>query len=77
MITSPANITEIRPGTRPGFVEIVFPWKPAKEETAELRRAGFRFTTANGPARWYGLTARAPETFKRAAVALEDLNTTA
>ena len=73
MITSPPHLVELRPGTKPGFVEVIFPWKPAKDETVSLRRAGFRFTVSNGPARWYGKAENAPEGLRAGVQALESL----
>lgn len=73
MITSPPHLVELRPGTKPGYVEVIFPWKPAKDETVSLRRAGFRFTVSNGPARWYGKAENAPEGLKAGVQALESL----
>lgn len=73
MITSPPHLVELRPGTKPGYVEVLFPWKPAKDETVSLRRAGFRFTVSNGPARWYGKAENAPEGLKAGVQALVSL----
>ncbi|MFN0131252.1 MAG: hypothetical protein ACKVW3_01775 [Phycisphaerales bacterium] len=49
-------------GTRPGYLEIRFPEKPAPEVLGELKAAGFRWALRS--ACWYGLGTRIPERFQ-------------
>lgn len=43
----------IRPGTRNGYVEVLFPAKPGNDILKRLKDAGFRFTPRDG-GKWYG-----------------------
>ena len=51
----------VRPGKRPGFVEVVFPAKPDEETRAALKAAGFRWAPSGGC--WYGQSAAVPARF--------------
>lgn len=52
----------VRPGTRPGFVEIAFPSKPADAIREELKAAGYRW--ARSRSCWYGPADRLPERYQ-------------
>lgn len=54
----------IRPGTRDGYVEVVFPGKPEKDVIDNLKASGFRFTCGGGEPRWYGKKERVPNKLK-------------
>lgn len=55
------NGPSVRPGKRPGFVEVVFPAKPSEEVRAELKAAGFRWAPSGGC--WYGPKVALPARF--------------
>lgn len=63
--------TTLRPGTRPGFVEIAFPAKPDARDIAELKASGFRYV-ARGP-HWYGKAEKAPASFAQGVAALTSM----
>jgi len=50
----------LRPSSigKPGYIELVFPSKPAQEVLDELKAHGFRW--ARGNACWYGKALRLP-----------------
>ncbi len=48
----------VRPGTRAGFSEVVFPDKPTADIRSALKAAGYRWSRRN--ACWYGKTDRLP-----------------
>lgn len=54
----------IRPGTREGFVEIVFDGKPSDDIIKALKAAKFRFTSSGGEPRWYGKEDAMPAALK-------------
>lgn len=54
----------LRPGKRPGYVELTFPGKPAEDVRAELKGAGYRW--AKGSGCWYGLASRLPARYGQA-----------
>lgn len=49
---------EVRPGTKPGYTEIVFSSKPDQETLDSLKAAGFRWSRFNGC--WWGKTDNLP-----------------
>ena len=49
----------IRPGRRPGVVEVVFDAKPAETVRSELKARGFRWARTYGC--WYGPAERLPD----------------
>lgn len=53
-----ADGVTVRPGTRPGFVEVVFPTRPADAVREALKGAGFRWARSSGC--WYGRSDRLP-----------------
>lgn len=59
----------LRPGTRPGFVEIAFPSKPSPADVAELKSSGFRYVP-RGP-HWYGRGISAPRAYAAGVCALQ------
>jgi hypothetical protein len=62
----PATVSEItvRPGTRAGFVEVVFPAKPEQEVLDELKTAGYRWSRFNSC--WYGREGSLPARYREA-----------
>lgn len=68
---SPAE-AEIRPGTRPGFVEIYFAARPDTAELSALKASRFRYAPRPTP-RWYGLAASVPASYAPAVAALRTL----
>lgn len=71
------GVIELQPGTRPGYVQILFPWKPATEETNALKKAGFRYTAKVGAPRWYGRIEKAPAEYRTGIQALLTLTESA
>lgn len=52
----------VRPGTKPGFTEVIFKAKPAEAIRSRLKNAGFRWSSFNKL--WYGRTNNLPEYFR-------------
>jgi len=57
-----SSSTTLRPGTKPGFTEVIFDAKPAQAIIDELKAAGFRWSRFNKC--WYGKTEALPEMCK-------------
>lgn len=63
--THEAGDATVRPGTRPGYVEVVFDSKPSAEVRSELKAAKFRWSRHN--ACWYGKETALPARYRKAA----------
>ena len=52
----------VRLGTRPGYVEVIFPARPTPAVLTELKAAGFRWALRSRC--WYGLRDRLPTEYQ-------------